>query len=325
MILGKRTIGHVLEATPYSAVTLSAGDFDFRPYNITTSPEIEMAERFYATSNFDRYESIAGKRMGTIGFSFDLAPYTINSGASAATAPNWGRILESGGLLATAQTATGYTWDTSVHNTNKTATILMQDIEEGNPASAVGLGVTLSGAMCTLKLVLEAVGKPVRADVEFKGRISIADIAAGAVKIPTGQSTVKSPGVLSSTITAFGSAVDIDSMELDFGNVLATIPAPAEAGGYLGVNITDVNPNMTLDPSLKRDTAGDGFWTKWTNETTGAFSMTIGGNITLSLPAIQINDAYKTADRDGNITNPITLNGTRHASLPVVRLLQGAL
>jgi len=323
----RAVLGVLAESTPYTAATLSAGHFNV-PFNkdITVSPEIEMAEQEYANGTFDRHTAIPGKRMGTIEASYPLTPVsTTTSGASLAAAPNWAKCWESAGMLGTIHTSIGYTLDTSVNNTRKPHTVEYQIFDEGNPLSVAGIRIQLVGAMATLKIMIDALGKPIQAVQSWRGRLAISDIAAGSCKIPSGFSTVIAPGVCSSTITVAAAAVDFSAFEIDMGIQLSDMPDPARAECWLGCNVTDMNPVIRMAPSMKL-IATDSYWTKWLAQTTGALALTYGvnSNMHLSAPAIQINEGYKTEDIDNNLRNPVAFYCRYNASLPAFRFLQGA-
>jgi len=327
---GRKIIGVTSEESQsgnYSGATLSSGDFNFPviPSSIKASPEFAMAQTMYATGHFDEYEEIIGKQTGKIGFDCWLQPSTnATSGTSLAVAPAWAKNLLYCGFSASATTS-GYVWDFVPHNkTNKTATVICCEMEEGAIQSGVQLAYKLTGAMSTIKLAMDAIGERIKVSFEYEGSMTIYDIAAASSFLPALTDTSLAPGVLSSTLTAYGAATDPDKLTIDLGVKLARIVSPAKATGIKGVNIVGCdNPNISIDPYLKA-IGTDAFYTKWLASTTGIYSMT-AGNLTLSAPAVQIKDGYKGGNRDGNTINPIVL-GMKHASSGAIfRILQGAL
>lgn len=329
-ISGRKIVGVGIEndaaGGAYSGLTLSNGNFNFPviPDSITCSPEFAMAQTMYATGNFDEYQEIIGKQTGKIGFDCWFQPSTnAASGVSLATPAAWMRNLRCAGFSATA-TASGYVLDFMPHNnTAVTATVMCCEVEEGPTSSAVQLAYKLTGAMTTLKIAMDSIGERVKFSFEYEGSMTIADLAAANSYLPALADTSIANGVLASTLTAYGAATDPDKISIDLGIKLGRIVSPAKATGIKGVNITGLeNPNMTIDPYLKA-IGTDAFYTKWLASTTGAYSMTVGNNMAISAPAIQIKDGYKGGDRDGNTINPIVLGLKHSAGSAILRVLQG--
>ena len=321
----RKILGLGIEATQgsgnYSAVpTMTASHFNFRTYNIVYSPEINMAKRAYATGDYAKYEEIAGKRLCGVTFDVDLAPVsTASSGASLGNAPAWGKVAECCGLSATAS-GNSYSLITSKYMTNRTATIQINEWDEG--ASAQQFFVKIAGAMGTMKMIMDEVGYFVRMSFDFKGRLeSMSDIAKGSIITPVMSNSTKATGVLSATISAISQTLDCEKIEFDLGNTLGILVNPAGATGIKGANIVDTEPTLTADPTMKL-LATDAFYTTWTGNTTGAFNMTVGTNLQMNAGALQLQNAYQPGDRDGNVVNNLTFGAKRHATNPVFEINQ---
>lgn len=308
-ITGKRKMGFKPEATPYTAETLAVGDFDTRFYNVTYDLDIAEFKRKYATNDFAAFASVMGKRRGTITFSIDLA-----KAAAVDTAPKWGDVLESCGFLETivASTSVAYVPKASKNATPATIEVRESQVNESSGAEEQ-LAIVLKGCMGNPQFIMDEVGMPVRMDFEFQGVIvSITDKTGGSVITPTGFDVATPDAVLASTLTAFTEVQDLDSLNINMNNEIEITSDPANAGGLRGAYITNREPTMVIDPYLQLVAARDHF-TRWTGNTTGAFSMTVGSNLTLSAPAIQITKAFDGADRNGVVVNTLNFLLTRKA------------
>lgn len=299
----QRTIGFKLESTPYTAETLGGGDYDFRARDIECGPEIEEYKRLYATGDYGAFNSIMGKRKGTVSFAVDMAPSGTNT-----TPPEWGKILKA---CAVSETIGGsnVTYKGDAQENNTPATIEIVDRDEGSSPTQV---VTkLAGCMGNGRIIMDSLGQPVRLEVEFQGRlVSITDRESGSLITPSGFDNTLPDAVLSSTLTLFGEAQPLDKVTLDFGNDIQMALDPSSSDGYKGAYVVNRLPTLQIDPHL--DTiANRGNYARWTGNTTGAFSMSVGSNVVISAPCAQIIKGYDGADRDGFTVNTIDCILTR--------------
>ena len=316
----KRTLGAKLEATPYTAETLSANDFKFAAYTVTYSGDIPMKARKLVRGDFSKDPSIAGKRMVTFTFLVDL----YHSGTPA-TPPNYYELLRACGMKQTVHGATGVSLVTHADYTNVPMTIEVVEKEEGT--TPVQLVIRGRGCMGNPKLTFNNIGEPVAISFEFKGVLAaIEDRAFASILAPSGISTQLPDAVLSAGLTIFGELRCFNTLTIDLGNDIQLHTCSNQTEGYIGAHLADRNPTVEYDPDLQL-IATQGDYARWTANTTGAMSVTIGGvgrDITLSAPAAQIINAYQPGDREGHVTNQESLELKRSSGNDEFEILQGS-
>lgn len=319
-LVATRTVGLALEASPYSypQSDLSAGDFDFKPYNVKYSVEIEEAKRQYALGHMSALSSIMGKRHGTISFSVDMA-----WSGTVSTAPEWGKLLKACGWAETAYTTTGIGYTPSALCTAVPCVVEALETAEGETTSQ--LAIQLRGAMGKVKMILDSVGKPFRLDFEFTGPIqTIEDRANAVVRRPASYDTTTPEPVLSAAITLFSETLDLDKVTIDCGAEVSLMPDPAAPEGYVGAHITKREPKGTFDPYLA-SISSRGHWSRITNGTTGALSIEVGSNLVITAPAAQIIKGYDGSDRSGAAVNTLEcIFCTASTGNDEIEILQGA-
>jgi len=295
----KRTFGAKLESTPYTQETLANTDFKFAAYNVAYSGDIPMTGRKLARGDFSKDVSVAGKRAVNFTCSVDL----YHSGTPA-TAPNYFELLRGCAMKQTTHGATGVSLVPHSDYTNIPLTIEVVEKDEGtSPGQMVIRGKSCMG---NAKIGYDNVGEPARIDFEFKGvLVAIEDRAFASILAPTGISSQVPDAVLSSGVTMFGETQCLNTITYDLGNEVELFTCPGETEGYLGAHVVNRNPTVELDPDLELIvTQGD--FARWTGNTTGALSTTIGTigrKLNISAPAAQIVNAYQPGDREGHVTN----------------------
>lgn len=315
---GLKTVGLKIEATPYTGTnedTCGAGDYDFKPYNVQWSMEIETAKRLYAVGDMSAFASIIGKQAGTISFSVDLA-----CAASVSTSPEWGKILQCCGCKETAYTTTGIGWTRNSEYTNIPAAIDACELSEGT--AGIQYVVQLRDAIGDVDFVLDGVGQAIRMDFVFKGVLqSVFDRATPL--LPASYDTTIPSSVINATISAFGDTLDLDKFTFKMGNKVELLPDVSVEGGYDGAHIVGWEPTFTADPYLcSLATRPD--YTRFVAGTTGAIAVAAGTNLTISAPAFQVSELGNT-DRAGASVTQITGILTRGAAgNDDFELLQGA-
>jgi hypothetical protein len=313
----KKTLGFKLESTPYTSETLAADDYDMCVYNIEYDNDIAMMARKCARGDLSNDTSIAGKRMVTISFAVDLAYQ-----GAVDTAPTYFKALKACALKQTAHGSTGISLVTNADYTKVPATIEVVEKDEG--ASPSQVVVKARGCMGNARFVLDAVGQPVRIEFEFKGVLeSITDRAFGSILNPTGFDTNLPDAVLSASIEMFSEEQQLDTITIDLGNTVEVYADPAQAEGLEGGHVVSRNPTIECDPDLEL-IATQGDYSRWTGNTTGAFSMTVGSQMTLSAPAVQIIKAYTPGDREGHTVNTKSYELKRSSGNDEFKLLQGS-
>jgi len=313
----RRTIGAKTESTPYTAETLAATDYNFKAFNINYSPEIAMMARKVARGDFSREVSIAGKRSCTVSFSVELA-YS----GTANTAPTYGKLLKACALKETVHTTTGVSYLTDAGYSAVPVTIEVVEKDEGT--SPVQVVVRVRGCMGNAKISFDSVGQPCRIDFEFKGAlVSIADRAFASILTPTSMNDSTPDAVLSATVSFYTETRRIDKFSVDLGNDVQLFTDPAQSVGLQGAHVVSRNPTVEIDPDLAL-IATNGDFARWVANTTGAMSVTVGSNFTLSAPAIQIIKDYAPGDREGHVTKTMSFECKRSSGNDEFKILQGA-
>ena len=311
----KRCVGFKLEASPYTRpqADLQQADYNFKAYNVGYSTEIEEAKRQYSLGTFMALSSILGKRSGTVSFSIDLG-YS----GTAITPPEFGKILKACGFAETIGLA-GITYIPKSSLSAIPAMIEVAELSEENPEKQ--LVIQLRGAMGNVKFTLDSVGKPVRADFEFKGVLQGIKDRATAI-LPAGYDATSAEAVLGAVVTAFDEALDLEKIEIDLGNTVELFVDPAASEGYSGAHIVGRAPTVSLDPYMGSISQRP-IWGRMTANTTGVFEMNIGENMAFDIPALQVVKGYDGSERTGAVVNNLSCIVTK-GTVYDLRLLHGA-
>jgi len=318
LITARRTIGLKIESTPYTIETLAATDYDLSAHDISYTPEIAEMARKLARGDFSWDPSVHGKRSVTISFQVDVA-YS----GTAATAPPYYDALRCCGMAQTTHdTDKGVSLVPHSDYSNVPCTIEVVEKDEGT--SAVQVVVMARGCMGNPKFIMNTVGEPVKIEFEFKGALSsIEDRSFATMLVPTGFNTTMPEAVLGASITAFTESRTIDTVTIDLGNEVNLFSDPDTIEGYGGAHITGRNPTIEMDSDLDL-IANSGDYARWTDDTTGAFSMDVGDHITISAPAIQITTAYTGGDREGHVLSSLGAGLKRSSGNDEFEILQGS-
>ncbi len=297
----KRQIGAKIEATPYTAETLAAADYNFRAFNVAYTPEIESMARKYATGDYSVFASTMGKRMMTI--SFSVHP---SWSGTATTPPECAKLIKACCMKETVGASNVVYKTDSAYNA---VPLTIEVTESGCGIANSDLVLKAKGCTGEMKIVLDSVGTPIRFDFEFKGvLVSVTDRAVGS-HITAGAFNATEPdAVLAATITAFSDARAIDSVNISLNNQVQMYIDPSDSSGYRGAYVVsrgDQGPSIQLDPYMEL-IADRADFARWTAGTTGSFSMTAGSHMTIAAPALQITQAYGSGDRNGISVNSIS-------------------
>lgn len=309
------SLGGKIEATPYTAESLSATDYDVRCYDIQVSPEIEEHKRVYATGNFDAFASSMGSQKGSVSFSIDVAP-----GTSLSTAPKFAKFLRGCGFVQAANGTSGMSWIKDSRYGNVPLTIEVQDLEEGTSPQA--LVTKLKGCVGTMTWEIAGVGGMIKFNFTFEGTlVSITDRTAANVITPGGFDTSAAERVLSVTASMFGETVDFASCTGDIANTISFEEDFTTTTGFNGAHITDHAVVAELNPFLHR-LSDRAIYTRWKEGTQGSFSVATS-NFTISGPSVQVVKAYGSTDRNGFRANTIGLIFNRSSGNDSFKIAQG--
>lgn len=314
-----RTMGFKIETTPYTAETLAATDYNQRVYDIKVSPDIESYARKLSRGDYSRDVSIAGRRKCVVTCSVDLHP-----GSAAATPPQYFAMVRACGWKQLTHGSTGVSLTPNADYNRVPATIEVVYKEEGT--SPRQLVIKMRGAMGKVKLESPQIGQPVKASFEFTGVLdSISTRAYASLLTPTAFDTALPPAVLAATFSFFGTWQFPSKFSIDGGEDVQIFNDISKAAGYEGARVADRNAVGECDPDMVV-TDDVNYLTSQVNNTTGALSVTIGGNpqIVISAPAAQIVDANKPEPREGHLANPIKIEFKRNLGNDELEILQGS-
>jgi hypothetical protein len=314
-----KTMGFKIETTPYTAETLAATDYNQRIYDIKVSPEIESYARKLARGDFSRDVSISGKRKCTVSCSVDMY-----SGSAAATPPQYFSMIRACGWKQTTHGSTGVSVAPHADYNRVPATIEVVYKEEGtSPRQIV---IKIRGAMGKVKIEGPQIGQPIKLSFEFQGVLDgISTRLYANLLTPTAFDTSLPPAVLAATFSFFGTWQFPSKFTVDGGEDVQNFLDISKAQGYEGARIVDRNMTGDCDPDMVVTSDVD-YYTSHINNTTGALSVTIGGNpqIVLSAPAAQIVDSYKPEAREGHVANPLKIEYKRSLGNDEFEILQGS-
>lgn len=293
-LVASRTLGLAVETSPYSypQSKLAVSDFDFKPYNIKYSTEVQETKRQYGLVNMASLSSIMGKRKGTVSFSVDMAWSGITG-----TAPDWGKLLYSCGWAPNFYSDGSIGYKTSCLHTAVPCCIEVLETTEGYPFTQTA--IVIRGAMGEVDIVVESVGKPVRLDFRYTGALqSIEDRTGSDVIEPSGYNLTAAEAVINSEISILGHSVDTDKIVIKGGEEVSLLPHPATPEGYIGSHIVNRKPTCSLEPYLA-SIADRPYWSAITEGDTGELSIEVGSNMTITAPNIQIVSGFDGSDKKG--------------------------
>jgi len=156
----------------------------------------------------------------------------------------------------------------------------------------------------------------------IRDRNSVEDRDNGSIITPSFTDTTDPDAVLSATITAYGVAQPLNSVNINWNNQVELYTDPAQSSGNRGAYVTNREaPSISIDPYLDL-IATDPWYTRWAAGTTGAFSMTVGDHLLIDAPAMQCTSAYGSGERGGFASNSIEGILTRNAGNDELRIYQ---
>jgi hypothetical protein len=312
----KRAIGIKIESTPYTAESLTAGQYNFPAFDIGYTPEIESLVRNYSTADFSKFSSIMGKRKLEVQFSVHLA-----ASNTANVAPAYAPALKACALLETVHTS-GVEYVTDADESSTPITIQIQEVADDT--SAESLFITGKGMMGNPQFILDDVGQPFKAVFNMTGALQ--SIATGAFLDPSFTDTTDPDAVLSATLSIFSENEDPDNITIDLANQVELYKDLAQGSGYRGAYVVDRSPSININPYLKH-LATSGHFGRWTAGTEGAFTAIAGSGdsqVSLLMPKYQIVKAYDGGDREGFSSHSIEAIANRSSGDDEFKLLFGS-
>jgi hypothetical protein len=299
-----RQLAAKTETTIGTDASLGNSDVAFNAWDIMIQPNIDRAQR-EAQSDFGQISGVPGQYIGTATFKTDMG------WDGTATEPSWADILlpacgwvKSGQVFTPRAEAPG----------SNVKTVTIASYQNGKIRK-------LTGAMGTFKVQLVS-GKMAFIEWEFKGAYTA--IADGSMLTQTAP-TASPLRFASASACSFNSiALEVESITIDAGNVMAAVEDPTTAAGVRHFLVTDRVPKITCNPEaiLNSSQNRESIWLEGTEY---AFALTMDGptNSTLAFDAPKAElIALQEGDRNGMITDELEFqcnkNGnTNNASLSI--------
>lgn len=166
--------------------------------------------------------------------------------------------------------------------------------------------ITMYGAAGKVKIIGKAT-KPVYLEFEFSGAFSSYEEA----NVPTLDIEDIMPAVLMDaylTIGGFSNVTDIDTIEIDLGNVVEMQADIGEKFGYKGAKVVDRALTVKIDPFATGTTNGRHWYTQLDAGTINPMVLSVG-DFVIGSPALQLVNAVQFGDRAGNVTDQLEFAG----------------
>lgn len=292
-----RTFASKAETTPGTAVTLADADANVRVWDLAISSlevPMDMDPSKYATGDFGLGEGIPGPTSAGITFSTKF----VNQNGEE---PNWTKFAKAAGC-STSSGALGWTVYPDKYAAESTLTIGVYDLERGSSPS--GLFYEFAGAIGNCTIATEGTGKPYMMNWEFTAGLNdIEDVVEEDIPVLTNVPSGIADRFLSGSGLFNGVNMCISTMELNFGNTVSPVQCVGASSGYDKFGITAMEPTLTVNPVLTRNSTFD-FWNLFTTGTVMPIVIETE-QFKLDIPRAQITSA-STEDSDGILRTPLT-------------------
>jgi len=296
MILGGKA-----ETVQGVAEVLVAADFATTPHNdVSITTENQETARQVANGKHGSVSSVMGTQMATGSFVLDL----IGSGA-AGTAPNLGEFFKASGMLEALVASTSVTYTADITKDCDSMTIERREFN-CIPATDVQSREVVFGAMGNFNLSASAIGEPLIASFEFKGKYAQEDDTTTIIEV-TGVDTAKPEAFIGATASVFGQTLRPLSFELDFGNDIQPV---MDAGDTTGISHFMINTRDTIltMPIIREPTAVFDTYGNIGLQTTGALVLSWGTppNLYTISATVQLV-AAPSEEENGSMTQALTI------------------
>jgi len=310
------TLGFKIETTPYTAETLVQANYALPCENISVSLDLPTQDLKYARGDYSLDGLSTGTRTGKI--TFDVPMYYSGTPA---TAPEYFKLLQACGMAQTVHTTTGVSLATHSDYSNVPITIECQKTNEGTSPNSVVY--KFSGCTGEEKISAGKVGEYCKISFEFTGvLVQIVDRAIGSYITPS-FAHYQPEVFLSCGVTLFGNAQQISMFNFAMNNTVELFPDQSKTAGYQGAHITNRGPTIEIDPDLLA-LATDDHYSRFFNNTKGAFLAQLSGRISLSAPQVQIKEVYNLSEREGHYANKIVLACCRSSGNDEFEIIHGS-
>jgi hypothetical protein len=305
--------------------TITSSDFDVRMYEPEFTPDIQGGDEDskYVTGDYGEDIAISGIQ----GATFTTMTKLSSAGAGLDSAPKWGKLAESCGLVGTSYAGTGYGYEPLQSGDKQTSTFHKIGIsDDGTP---VGLESATAGVMGNMTISAEGVGSPLKLNYDFKGKFSgLTDIANGSIPSLTSPDTTVGAKFMNGTATIWGQSLCVQSFSLDIGNTVEYLACPSDSSGILYSSIINRQPRMEMTVIAPTKATFDPF-VEITTEQEQSILLTFG-DWSIEIPRGQIL-SYGESDANGKLAYDLTIKLNRNSGADATiqdestfRLLQGA-
>lgn len=268
----RRRLFTIVESTPGTPIAAASvfvlGNGKVPVYDLRVVPQIQNMDRNPDGITFDSVDSVRW------GESYNVT-FTTNAyaGSAAGTAPSYGLLLKSCGLVETVSAGTSVTYTV---DSDACPTITM-GVEMINDAGTASRRVVIGGCLGSFTIATDAIGKPATISWTFTGK-AVATPDADSTPVASvvyDDAVAKLPQLRSTTITDGGVSVQANSLSFDRGLATEWETDLSDATGYLKRIVASSNPKLTIDPA-KMTAASQATLDQLFKGTTGAVAVTIG-------------------------------------------------
>ena len=294
-------LGGKAETVQGTAETLVAADFATTPHNdISITAENQETARMVANGKHGSVSSVMGTQQATASFVLDL----IGSGA-AGTAPNLGEFFKGCAMTEALVASTSVTYTADI---TKDCNSMTLERREFNciPSPHVQSREVVFGAMGNFNLSASAIGEPLIASFEYKGKYA-QEADDPTIIAVTGIDTAKPEAFIGATASLFGTTLRPLSFELDFGNDIQPV---SDAGDSTGISHFMVNTRDTVltMPIIRETTIVNDIYANIGLQTTGALVLSWGTTPNLyTITATAQLVAAPSEEENGSMTQALTI------------------
>jgi hypothetical protein len=268
----RRRLFTIVESPPGTPIAAASvfvmGNGKVPVYDLRVVPQIQNMDRNPDGITFDSVDSVRW------GESYNVT-FTTNAyaGTAAGTAPSYGLLLKSCGLVETVSAGASVTYTV---DSDACPTITM-GVEMINDAGTASRRVVIGGCLGSFTIATDAIGKPATISWTFTGK-AVATPDADSTPVASvvyDDAVARLPQLRSTTITDGGVSVQANSLSFDRGLATEWETDLSDATGYLKRIVASSNPKLTIDPA-KMTAASQATLDQLFKGTTGAVAVTIG-------------------------------------------------
>ena len=284
------------EVTPGTTTTVSNANYNVRVRNINLKTNVEMHDEDSKVSTGDHGEDSAVAGNQTAELEFDIR---CCWGGGAGDPPAWWKFAEYVGADNVAFTTVGEGLEPLNALDNKTATMVIQEPQQGSGTSAIQ--TTLAGVSGTATIGAEATGAAINAHFKMLGKVTgVTTITSGDILTLTSPESTITERFIDTDITLSGVAAQkCSSWSLDLGNEVQPVLNQSDATGVEYFGIVRRKPRFSCNPLKSLPSAFD-MYGKWKDMTLGTIILSVGAanHFKLTVPVAQILAAPQ-AEREG--------------------------